>query len=100
MGLAVLALHAMPGGELGAHDWWMNWRLDVLLHAALFGLFGLSALIALRKGGEVGVGCRYAWWLVLGGGMLIAVVLTLSRSTLSWRRSNEVVLLVFRPVAW
>jgi len=75
MGVAVVALHAMPGGELGAHDWWMNWRLDTLLHAALFGLFGLSALIALRKGAEGSTGCRHAWWWVLGGGMILAVIL-------------------------
>lgn len=75
MGLAVVALHAMPGGELGAHDWWMSWRLDTFLHAVLFAMFGLSCLIALRKGGESGGACRYAWWWVLGGGMLLAFVL-------------------------
>ena len=89
MGLAVVALHAMPGGELGAHDWWMNWRLDVLLHAALFGLFGLSALIALRKGGEVGAGCRYAWCWVLGGGMLIAVVLEAAQGAIFPDRGSD-----------
>lgn len=75
MGLAVVALHAMPGGELGAHDWWMNWRLDILLHMVLFGMFGLSALIALRKGRDGGLACRQAWWWVIGGGMLLALIL-------------------------
>jgi len=75
MGVAVVALHAMPGGELGAHEWWMNWRVDVVLHAGLFAVFGTSALIALRKGGDGGTGCRHAWWWVLGGGMILAVFL-------------------------
>ena len=75
MGMAVVGLHAMPGGELGAHDWWMNWRIDTLLHAGLFGLFGLSVIIAMRKGGESNVTCRHAWWWVLGGGMVLAFML-------------------------
>jgi len=75
LGLAVVALHAMPGKELGAHDWWMNWRLDTVLHAGLFAVFGTSALIALRKGGEGGAACRHAWWWVISGGMILAVIL-------------------------
>ena len=90
MGMAVVALHAMPGGELKAHDWWMNWRLDVLLHAVLFGLFGLTSLIALRKGGQSGIGCRQAWWWVIGGGMLIAFLLEWAQGLIFPGRGRDI----------
>ena len=90
MGLAVVALHAMPGGELKAHDWWMNWRLDVFLHAALFGLFGLTSLIALRKGGESDMGCQGAWWWVIGGGMVLAALLEWAQGLVFPGRGSDV----------
>ena len=90
MGLAVVALHAMPGGELEGHDWWMHWRLDVLLHAVLFGLFGLTSLIALRKGGEGSIGCRQAWWWVIAVGMLTAVLLEWAQGLIFSERGRDV----------
>lgn len=92
--MAVAALHAMPGGELSAHDWWMNWRLDILLHAALFGLLGMSSLIALRKGRGGGAGCVHAWWWVLLGGMLFAVLLEGAQGAVFPGRGRDVMDLV------
>ena len=49
MTLVLVALHALPGRELDGQDWWMEWRLDLVLHAFLFGIWSVTGLVALRN---------------------------------------------------
>ncbi|MDG2426731.1 MAG: VanZ family protein [Flavobacteriales bacterium] len=48
--LLVLLLHALPGSELDTAPWWALWRLDALLHSAMFALLATAGLIAVVKG--------------------------------------------------
>ena len=94
MTVAVLALHGMPGGELGAHDWWMNRRLDILLHAVLFGVWGMTALIALRKGGASARFSRNAWPVTVIFGLLFGLSMEWAQSVIFPGRGGDFVDLV------
>ena len=94
MNVAVVALHGMPGGELGAHDWWMNQRLDILLHAVLFGLWGMTALIALRKGGASSRFSRNAWPVTVFFGLLFGLSMEWAQSVIFPGRGGDVVDLI------
>ena len=62
----------------------------MLLHAVLFAMFGLSVLIAMRKGGGNRFICRNAWGLLLVGGMLMAAVLELAQGAVFPDRGSDV----------
>ncbi len=91
MTMAVVALHGMPGGELGAHDWWMNQRLDIVLHAFLFGIWGTTALIALRKGGVAMGFCRNAWVISTIVGGVLGLSLECAQEAIFPARGGDVV---------
>lgn len=90
MTLVVVALHALPGAELAGQDWWSVQRVDLVLHAALFGLWAMSALIALRKGRSGHWSCRRAWPVVVLGGALLAVFLEWAQGVLFLDRGRDV----------
>ena len=50
MAVVVLLLHALPGGELESAPWWAMWRLDAMLHAAMFALLTGVILTSVAKG--------------------------------------------------
>ena len=75
MTLVVVALHALPGADIEGQDWWSRQRIDLLLHAGMFGLWALTGLVALRKGRSVRISCRMAWPIIAVGGVLMALVL-------------------------
>lgn len=50
MAIVVLLLHALPGGELGTDPWWVMWRLDAMLHAAMFAVLTGVILTSVAKG--------------------------------------------------
>ena len=90
MTVVLVALHAMPGGSLHGQDWWMQWRLDLLLHAFLFGLWGLTLMVALRKGQSSGWGCERAWPFTVASGLLLALTLEWAQSALFVGRGQDV----------
>lgn len=90
MTAVVVALHALPGAELGGQDWWSRFRLDLLLHAGMFCLWGMSALIALRKGRSGTMSCRRAWPIVAGVGLALAIVLEVAQGALFMERGRDV----------
>jgi|GEM_PF-833161 hypothetical protein len=92
--VVVTALHAMPGGELGAHDWWVTQRLDLVLHSFLFGIWGLTALIAFRKGGGPIGFCRNAWGISIVLGLLLGLSLELAQGVVFPGRGGDAVDLI------
>ena len=89
MTVVLVALHALPGSELEGQDWWMAWRLDLVLHALLFGMWSVSGLVALRKSDRASVFCRQAWPLVVVTGLVLAVGLELAQSSLFEGRGRD-----------
>ena len=90
MTLVLVALHALPGRELDGQDWWMEWRLDLLLHAFLFGIWSVTGLVALRKSGGASAACRQAWPVVVVLGIGLAVGLEWAQSALFAGRGQDV----------
>ena len=90
MTAVVVALHGLPGAELSGQDWWSQQRVDLVLHAALFGLWAMSALIALRKGRAGHWSCRQAWPVVLIGGGMMAVLLEWAQGIVFLDRGRDV----------
>lgn len=68
----------------------MEWRLDWLLHAFLFGTWAMTGLVALRKVGRGTVMCRQAWSVILVLGVALAVVLESAQSALFVGRGRDV----------
>ena len=90
MTAVVVALHAIPGAELDGQDWWSRLRLDLMLHAGMFCLWGMSALIALRKGRSGKMSCRMAWPIVAGVGLALAILLEMAQGSLFMDRGRDV----------
>ena len=90
MTAVLVALHALPGHQLTGQDWWMEWRLDWLLHAFLFGTWAMTGLVALRKAGRGTRMCRQAWPIVLVLGVVLAVVLESAQSAVFEGRGRDV----------
>ncbi len=86
----LVALHALPGRELDGQDWWMAWRLDLLLHAFLFGIWSVTGRIALRKSGGASAACRQAWPVVVALGLGLAVGLEGAQAALGAGRGQDV----------
>ena len=86
----LVALHALPGRELDGQDWWMEWRLDLLLHALLFGIWSMTGLVALRRSGGVSMACRQAWPVVGVIGRAMAMGLEWAQSALFEGRGQDI----------
>ena len=90
MTVVLIALHGIPGSHLSGQELWMEWRLDLLLHAFLFGMWSISGLVALRKSGDSAVMGRQAWPVVMVIGLALALGLEWAQSALFEGRGRDI----------
>lgn len=89
MTLVVMALHAMPGSELTGQDWWAAQRLDLVLHAVLFGVWGMALLVAFRKGLVGARAWRRAWPWTAALGLFLAALMEGAQASLFPERGAD-----------
>ena len=65
-----LCMHALPGGDLRADDWWALWHMDKVLHFLAFACWGLAMSIALAKQRLFQTGARFEVLMVAGAAIL------------------------------
>ena len=68
----------------------MEWRLDLLLHAFLFGMWSVSGLVALRKSGHGALVSRQAWPVVIFIGLVLALGLEWAQSSFFEGRARDI----------
>ena len=68
----------------------MEWRLDLLLHTFLFGMWSISGLVALRRLGDGAVMGRQAWPLVMAVGLALAFGLECAQSAFFEGRGRDI----------
>ena len=54
-----LCMHALPGGDVRAEDWWALWHMDKVLHFVAFATWGLAMSVALAKQRLFQTGVRF-----------------------------------------
>jgi len=81
----IVGLHAIPGEDAALEGWYALFHVDKVLHAAFFGSWGLSVLIALGKSGVV----RGTFFALLGLGVVFGLGLEWAQGALfSGRRMD------------
>ena len=90
MTVVVVSLHALPGSDIEGQDWWSRQRIDLLLHAVLFGMWGITALIALRKGRSGLLSSLWAWPAVAVVGLVLAGILEMAQGAWFPDRGRDV----------
>ena len=90
MTLVLIALHGIPGSHFSGQELWIEWRLDLLLHTFLFGMWSISGLVALRKSGDGSLVGRQAWPVVMVIGMALALVLEWAQSGFFEGRGRDI----------
>ena len=89
MTVILVLLHGIPGSHLSGQELWMEWRLDLLLHAFLFGMWSISGLIALRKAGDGFAMGRQAWIVIMSTGIGLAFGLEWAQSSVFHGRGGD-----------
>ena len=65
MTLLMVGLHALPGADISANNWWLVWHMDKLLHALAFATWALTLNIAWAKARMLASTKRHLLWTAL-----------------------------------